>query len=141
LEIERNPMGLSKEDLTAVMRQWRKLHPVGSCDNNSSFPRKPLEEIYREQSPVYREVIGDVGRLLSTDSLAELMAIFSIGRDHEPPEQLHKITADYRSDLAATANLDSEIAKLLQKANFQTCVSAGLVMLGRSEMVSSLNAI
>ncbi|WP_441280777.1 hypothetical protein [Tardiphaga sp. 862_B3_N1_1] len=142
MESERNPMSLSNEDLMAVMQQWRKLHPVDSEGKNSSSPREPLEKIYREQGAVYPEVIAELRKLLSADALAELHAIFSIGRDHEvPPEQLDKIAAGYRSDLVGVVNLDHEIAQLLGKANFRTCVSAGLVMLGRSEMASSLNEI
>lgn len=141
MKTERNPMSLSNEDLTAVMQQWRKLHPVGSRDNDSSSPLKPLEQIYREQGPVYREVIGDVGRLLSADSLAELKAIFSIGRDREPPEELRELAVHNRREFGDAVNLEREIAQLLEKTNFLTSVCDGLIRLGRGEMAASLSQI
>ena len=142
MEIERNPMSLSDEHLMAVMQQWRKLHSVGSRDKDSS-PLQLSEKIDRakEQAAVYREVLTDVGALLSADALAELKAIFSIGRNPEPLEAYPKIISDYRGEFAGVANLDSEIAQLLEKANFLTMVCEGLVRLGRDETAASLRHI
>ena len=143
MEAQQKPIGLSQESLLAVARQWRKLHPLGTRDEERSLPLAVEERITRtkEQGAVYQDVIAEVGKLLSVEGLAELLAIFSIGRDPEPAEELNELVAHWRRELATSLTFDREIAHFLEKTNFLTCVREGLVRVGRGEIARSLEHV
>ncbi len=143
MEAQQKPIGLSQESLLAVARQWRKLHPLGTRDEERSSPLAVEERITRtkEQGAVYQDVIAEVGKLLSVEGLAELIAIFSIGRDSEPAEELNELVAHWRRELATSLTFDREIAHFVEKTNFLACVREGLARVGRGEIARSLEHI
>lgn len=135
-------IGWSREDLLAVMGQWRKLHsPSDSEDLNSGLTGADRIGLAKERSAVRQAVIGELSKILSVDSFAKLRAIFSIGRDSEPPAQFDELAAHFRDELAGEINLDREIPQLFEKINLLSYIREGLKKLGQDELARSIENI
>jgi hypothetical protein len=133
LGIESDLLHLTDDDIVWVVEQWRRLHPPRTQDDESIgldyFDAKRLDG-WEERAAAHREVLKAIGARLSPGALAELEAMFYLGRDRIFVEYYDETVAETLKE-HAVADAQQEISHLMEKTNFLMCVREAATKLGR----------
>lgn len=132
---------LEDSDVVMAVKEWSKLPraPQPAIIGPQLFNRERWE-LMREQDRIVAEVTDTLAASLSLEKLADLQAVFYIGRDSIPAEHYEsRVEAAIRG--FRHRDLKRSINDLIVKVNFKISVSASLVRLGRLRLAASLDAI
>jgi hypothetical protein len=125
--------------IVGIIEQWRKLHPPRGADDNSvTSSLMTLNEIL-EDSSNHAEVVSALQTRLTEQQLAELQAIYYLGRDGGFPEQYEDEVEKMRKQHALEEDAREPISYLMDKTNFLLAVTRALPRLGRSSLSTRLS--
>jgi glucose-6-phosphate 1-dehydrogenase len=91
-----------------------------------------------EDLAIRKDVIPTIEKRMTRDHLAELQAIFYIGRDHIFAEYYEREVEETKKNHAARNDPKAEIEHLLEKSNFLHCIQLAATKLGRLSLVGRL---
>jgi hypothetical protein len=134
---------LSDAKAIRVIEEWRKLHP----------PRDPNEEPgiidgsdisledLMEDVTVRRSVMSTLGKELAGDDVAELEALYYLGRDGYPPELFDSTVSRIKRRQAVEKDLPEQLRHLIDKTNLLQCLQIGAKRVGRLALAKQLNGL
>jgi hypothetical protein len=140
---EAEPLSLTDAKAMGVIAEWRKLHP----------PRDPNEEPtvingaditvedLRKDIADRRAVLDTLGKELGSDEVAELEALFYLGRDKYLPELFDARVAQIKRKQAADPDLPEQIRHLIDKTNLLQCLQTGAKKAGRLGLAKQLEGL
>lgn len=131
--VESSLMHISDDEIVWVAEQWKRLHPPRDDDNNLGidyFDTARLDSM-EEELTTRIEVIDEIEWRLNADKLAEIEAIFYLGRDRLFSEYHEQRVDIAKKEHSAENDPEAEIIHLMDKTNFLTCVRLAAVKLGR----------
>ncbi|TBE93120.1 DUF3775 domain-containing protein [Rhizobium leguminosarum] len=133
---------LTDETIASVAEEWRRIHPRRTAESRSlrtSF-RFDLKDILTDRSNQREIVDGLVGRL-SLDELAELQALFYLGRDPYFTEFYEDAVRRCRRQPELISNPSGYLSRILDKTNLLTCLQRSTHRLGRLALATRLSDI
>jgi hypothetical protein len=138
--VESNLLHVSDDEIVWLIEEWKRLHPLMNADNDLGTEYLGVERIEKmmEELSTRTEIIDEIEWRLSADKLAEIEAIFYLGRDGLYPECYEQQVALAQSEHAAANDQDAKIDHLLDKTNFLTCVRLAATKLGRLSLAQRL---
>ena len=92
----------------------------------------------KEERATRIEVFDEIEWRLNSDKLAEIEAIYYLGRDGLFPEYYEWRIDIAKKEHAAANDPKAEIAHLMLKTNFLTCVQSAAAKIGRLSLVERL---
>lgn len=138
--VESDLLHISDDEIVWVVEQWKRLHPAS--DKSDSLGTDYFEAVrferMKEERAIRIEVFDEIEWRLNAAKLAEMEAIYYLGRDRLFPEYY-----EWRVDLAkkehgAANDPKAEIAHLMLKTDFLTCVQSAAAKIGRLSLVERL---
>jgi hypothetical protein len=84
------------------------------------------------------EVVTEIEKRITGDKLADLEAIFYLGRDHVFPEYYEQFVEDTKKEHTVENDAKAEIAHLMEKTNFLHCIQLSATKLGRLALAKRL---
>lgn len=138
LGLEFDLLHLTDKKIKAVIQEWRKLHPPRNESGLGTdyFQRdfSAMKKNIRNSSKVQKRVL----KLLSADEIADMEAVFYIGRETMFCEFYEKKLASVKKEHKANNNLAQEVGHLMEKTNFLDCIAEGLKILGKPALSRQL---
>lgn len=139
--LEKELVYLSDQKALFVVEQWSKRHPP--CAASDDLGTDHFGEIdwdaMREHGRISHEVDQAICEALAPDEIADLEAIFYIGRngvffceDYENEVMFR------REELRLDDRLAERVNHLMEKTNFLVCFAGGIAKLGRPSLSSEL---
>jgi hypothetical protein len=132
---------ISDDEIVWVIEQWRRIHParqdVSRVNGPEVFDNIWLESMKKEMA-IRHEVILEVERKITGDQLAEIEAIFHLGRDGLFPENYEAFVESKKKEHAVENDAKSQIAYLMDKTNFLHSVHFAAPKLGRLSLAARL---
>jgi hypothetical protein len=144
LGLESELLHISDSDILWLVEQWRKLHPPrqeGDVGGGIvSFSDASFDEMMQglEERNI---VIDGVAQRLSADQLADIQAVFYIGRNREYAECYEAKVENTKRRHAVESDLRKLIADLLDKTNFLSGVQQAITRLGRLKLSQKLRIL
>jgi hypothetical protein len=139
--VETDLLHLSDDEVVWIVEQWRLIHPVqvesGDISGPEHFDSAWLEAMKKEMK-VRKEVILEIEQKISADKLAEIEAIFHLGRDGVFPENYEAFVEGKKQEHALEDDAKSKIAYLTDKTNFLHSVHIAAQKLGRLSIAARL---
>ncbi|MHC2754931.1 hypothetical protein ACVIWV_010446 [Bradyrhizobium diazoefficiens] len=126
-----------------AIEEWRKLHPPRdpteepAVINGADITLKELLEDFR----VRREVMSVLDSELTSDDVAELEALYYLGRDDYLPELFDDTVARIKLKQAAEQDLREQIRHLADKTNLLMCLQTGARKAGRLALAKQLEGM
>lgn len=137
------PVFLSDAKAIRVLEEWRKLHP----------PRDPAAEPavingadisvedLMEGMAVQRAVLKTLLQELTGDEIAELEALYYLGRDGYWAEQFDDRIAHVKRKQAVEQDLPEQLRHLIDKTNLLQCLQIGAKRAGRLVLAGQLDGL
>lgn len=141
---ESDLLHLSDDDVVSVVEQWRRLHPEGNRDDGDlglDYFDSSRFEAMKETAAIREEVVTAIEARLSKEALAELEAMFYLGRDRIFTEYHENMISRILREHAAANDTKAEIMHLMQKTNFLQDVRDAAARLGRLSLADRLQAM
>ena len=141
LGIETPLLHISDDEIVWVVEQWKRLHPPRDGDDNDlgiKLSDDATFDAMMEDIAKHNEVIAEIEKRIAGDKLAELEAIFYLGRDHIFPEYYERYVEKKKKEHAVANDPRGEIAHLMDKTNFLHCVQLSATKLGRLSLAKRL---
>lgn len=138
---ETDLLSLSDDKAVRVIEEWRKLHPPridGKGDAVINGEDITLEEI-QEDIATKKDVLAALLEELSSDDIADLEALFYLGRDGYFPELYEEKVAHINRKQAVERNLKAQLMHIIDKTNLLICLREGAVKAGRTALAERLN--
>jgi hypothetical protein len=142
--IESDLLHLTDDDVVWLAEQWRRLHPPRDDGSGVvevvNFSDASFEATM-EGLATRKAVIDEVAQRLSADQLADIQAIFYLGRNGEYAERYEANVEETKQWHLVENDPKKWIVHLMDKTNFLTCVQRAVEKLGRlalSEKMKSL---
>ena len=139
--VETDLLHISDDEIVWVIEQWRRIHPardeVSGVHRVEVFDKTWLDAMKKEMS-TRKEVILEIERRITGDKLAEIEAIFHLGRDGMFPELYETFVGEKKKEHAVENDAKSEIAYLIDKTNFLHSVHFAAPKLGRLSLAARL---
>lgn len=139
--LESDLLHLTDKDILWVTQQWRRLHPKREHNEEPRIHVVNAADLYGELTKdrtTEQEVYRAIAERLDAKKLAELEALFYVGRDRHHPEYYEEMVENTIRDHAAAKNKANEIRNLISKMNFLMCLSAAASKVGRLSLSVSL---
>ncbi|WFU73094.1 hypothetical protein [Bradyrhizobium sp. CB2312] len=140
LGMETKLLHLTDDEILWIVEQWRRIHPKaqqGEAALPSFIDRAWIKQM-KEKQKVRSEVISTVQEKISGAKLAEIEAIFYLGRDGVYPEDYEPFIEKKQEEHAAANDAQSEIVHLMTKTNFLHSVTIATRKLGRLSLTTKL---
>jgi hypothetical protein len=141
---ESDLLHLSDDDIVSVVEQWRRLHPEANRDGDDLgldyFDTSRFEAMKRSAA-IREEVVTAIEARLSKGALAELEAMFYLGRDRIFTEYHENMISRILREHAAANDTKAKIMHLMQKTNFLQGVRGAAARLGRLSLADRLQAM
>jgi hypothetical protein len=139
--LETDLLHLSDDDIVWITEQWRRLHPaseevsrlLGPGDIDDAF----LEAMMKEDT-TRRDVVADIDKRITADKLAEIEAIYYLGRDGVFPEYYEQRVENAKKKHAVEKNVQGAIVHLIDKTNFLRALRLAAPKIGRLSLVERL---
>lgn len=137
--LERNLIHLTDEHAMFVVDQWSKCHPprTGGDDLGISVFDLDVAEM-QERLRIENQVNEAICATLTPDEIADVEAIFYIGRDRIFCEYYEQRLASTQKEHRLNGELAVEVDHLMEKTNFLDCLAAGITKLGRPNLARRL---
>jgi hypothetical protein len=138
--VESDLLHISDNEIVWVIEQWKRLHPARDKGDNLSadyFEAVRFERM-KEERATRIEVFDEMEWRLNAAKLAEMEAIYYLGRDRLFPEYYEWRVDLANKERAAANDPKAEIAHLMLKTNFSTCVRSAVAKIGRLSLVERL---
>ena len=138
--VESDLLDISDDEIVWVIEQWKRLHPPRDKDDNlgTDYFEAVRFESMKERQATKIEVFDEIEWRLNGAKLAEIEAIYYLGRDKLFPEHYEWRVDLAKREHAAANDPEAEIAHLMVKTNFLTCVQSAAVKIGRLSLVERL---
>jgi hypothetical protein len=134
---------LSDEHAIFAIEQWTLCHSeepnIGGLGLDFSAPRD--FEAMAARHAVEKVVIAAIIETLSIDEIADLEAIYLVGRGREFSEHYDSILQHARERRHVDDDLWEAVHYLVQKTNLQSAVASGLTILGRPDLAERIETI
>lgn len=130
---------LSNEKIKLTIQEWKKLHNLKNKDSMGINFFDRCFDAMLDHNKTAQKVQKNLSKLLSSDEIADLEAVFYIGREAIFCEFYEKKLTSIKKEHTANKNLDQEISHLIEKTNFLDCVVNGLKILGKPELAQELS--
>ena len=140
--LESDLLHLKDEDVIWLAEQWRRLHPSPDDSNGGvvDFADASFEEMM-EGFATRKAVIDEVAERLSADQLADIQAVFYLGRNHEYAE-CYEANVEMTKRWHSVENDPKKwIGHLMDKTNFLTCVQLAAGRLGRLALSGRMKSL
>lgn len=135
---------LSDEHLLFVIQEWTKLHSPGAgsglvLDIGALISRdwEKMQARHAAEAAVQAAILEQLG----ADELADLEAIYYLGRGREFSERYADMIAYAKASHPTPEERRAAVAHLLQKTNLGHCLAAGVARLGRPSLVGQIQAM
>ena len=142
--IESELQHLTDDVVVWSVEQWRRLHPVREQDENhpgiDAFDPS-IVDAWAEDAAVRKEVVEAIEGRLSREAVADLDAMFYLGRDRVFPEYYEEMIARNLRKLSTAAETQAAILHLMDKTNFLQCLQGAARKLGRLTLAGRLEAV
>jgi len=139
--VESDLLHISDDEIVWAIEQWKRLHPPRDGDGKSPgtdyFDAARFEGM-KEERTTRIEVFDEIEWRLKAPKLAEIEAIYYLGRDRLFPEYYERRIDRAKKEHAAANDPKAEIAHLMLKTNFPTCVQSAAAKIGRLSLVERL---
>ncbi len=131
---------LSDKNALFAVEQWSRHHPVRPVGDGLGiyFFSKRNKGAIAEDRRVALEVNNKILEVLTPDEIADLQAIYYIGRDSPFCEHYELILVSTRKEHRVADDLAIKVNHLMQKTNFQEAVARGVSKLGRPDLADKL---
>lgn len=137
---------LSDENVILVMDEWNKLHPAnrpqeGNLDTENSNHIQPMSNLIEaamKPDLVELEVIKNVLGMLSLEEIADLEALFDVGRGKLFGELYDDLLEKRVQSFQNEASLENAVSHLMSKTNLFECVTYGCKIVGRPSLSEKL---
>lgn len=140
LGVETPLLYLTDDDVVYVIEEWRRIHPAHQPDGEGLDYFDPRRfEGMKKSSNKRKAALEAVEARLSPEALADLEAMFYLGRDGFYSEYYEQRVATTLREHEAANALTGEILHLLEKTNLLPCVQAAAVKLGRLSLAERLS--
>ncbi|MBP2444979.1 DUF3775 domain-containing protein [Rhizobium leguminosarum] len=140
--LETGLMFLTDETIISVAMEWRKVHPRTTATSQSlgtSF-RFDVREMLTDRTD-HREMLDRLIGRLSQDEIAEIRALFYLGRDPYFTEFYEDAVRDCRKQPELASNPGGYLSRILNKTNLLTCLQRSTQRLGRLALSTKLSDI
>lgn len=134
---------LPDDTVVWIIEQWRKLHPprkAGDTPIIETFDEKAFEAMV-ENSRVHAEVVSALGKRLTDQQIAELQAMYYLGRDGWFPERYEDYVEKTIKQHAVEKDVRKQIDHLMHKTNLLLAVRRALPRLGRPSLSARLSEL
>jgi hypothetical protein len=124
-----------------IIKQWRLVHPAHGERNRIlavNIFDEALLEAMKKEGEIRSKVILEIEQKIVGDKLAEIAAIFYLGRDRTFPEYYETLVDKKKKEQAASNNARAEIARLIDKTNFLGSVRMAAQRIGRLSLATQL---
>ena len=131
--VESDLLHISDDEIVWIIEQWKRIHPPRDADDKPGtdyFDAVRVEKM-KEEAAVRIEVVDEIEWRLNSDKLAEIEAIFYLGRDGLFPEFYERRVDLAKREHIAANDREAEIMHLMDKTNFLTSVRLAAAELGR----------
>jgi hypothetical protein len=139
--VETDLLHISDDEIVWAIEQWRRIHPaceeVSRVYGSEDFDEAWLEAMKKEMA-VRNEVISEIEFRITGDKLAEIEAIFHLGRDGVFPEYYEAFVEAKKKEQAVENDAKSKIVYLMDKTNFLHSVHIAAQKLGRLSLAARL---
>jgi hypothetical protein len=139
--VESDLIRISDDEIVWVVEQWKRIHPPRDNDDNklgTDYFDAARFDSMKGKLATRVEVIDEIKWRLNADKLAEIEAIFYLGRDRFFPEHYEWRVDIAKKEHVANNDPEVEIMHLMNKTNFRTCVQLAAAKLGRLSLVERL---
>jgi hypothetical protein len=142
LGVETELLHISDDEVVWVVDQWQRLHRARAEDDQiiavKVSDRATLLAMLQD-SAAKPEVIAEVEMRIVGDKLAELEAMFYLGRDRLYPENHKQRVERARKEHAVANDPRAKIVHLIDKINFLHCLQQSALKLGRLSLANRLS--
>ncbi len=142
LGVETNLLHISDDEVVWIVDQWRRLHPERNERDAGPEIRSGREftiDVLLKDAATWKEVVTEMEMRITGCKLAEIEAMFYLGRDRLFTEYYEqRIERARREHLAADDPIE-EIGHLMDKTNFLRCVQEAAMRLGRLSLADRLS--
>jgi hypothetical protein len=132
---------LPDDTIVWLIEQWRKLHPprkAGDSPTIETFDENALDAILADARD-HAEVVSALQVYLTDQQIAELEAIYYLGRDGRFPEWHEDYVEETRKRHAVERDARKQISHLMDKTKFLWAVKRALPRLGRPSLAARLS--
>jgi hypothetical protein len=134
---------LTDEKAIRVIEEWRKLHPSRDPDREPVIINGAditVEDLMRDV-PVRKAVLTTLLKELSDNEVADLEALYYLGRDGYFPELFEAKVAQVKRKQAALRDLPEQLRRLIDKTNLLRCLQIGAGRAGRLALARQLGGL
>lgn len=137
-----NLLHLTDEHALFAIEKWLVTYtpPNEEVIELFEYLKNHREEI-EAHTRVCNEATTEITSTLSLDEIADLKAIFYIGRDGIPSEYYEYRVNAARAEVALEQDPMGLVAHLVEKTNFAQCLAAGIEKLGRPDLAGQIRAM
>jgi hypothetical protein len=144
LGVETPLLHISDDEIVWVVEQWRRLHSPRDEDDNDlgiKLSDDATFDAMMEDIAKHNEVIAEIEKRIAGDKLAELEAIFYLGRDHIFPEYYERYVEETKKEHAIASDPRVKLEHLIDKTNFLHSVQLSATKLGRLSLAKRLEKL
>jgi hypothetical protein len=146
--LEKDLVHLSDQNARFVVEQWSKCHPARVAGHHLGTKRAERISLVKlawidisEDGRISRDVSQAVCGVLTPDEVADLEAIYYIGRDGGFSEEYEGYLESRRKEHCVGGRVAEGVDYLMAKTDFLICIAAGIARLGRPSLSSQLMGI
>jgi hypothetical protein len=137
--LQTNLAYLSDQSVLFAVEEWARLHPARTVEGPRILRARDIDwDALANDGRIALEVNSRILEALTPDQIADLEAIYYIGRDGMLCEHYERKLESTRKEHRATNDLATEVYHLIQKTNFQKAVARGVFRLGRPDLAVKL---
>jgi hypothetical protein len=139
--VETGLLHLSDDEVVWIVEQWRLIHPVRETFIGAFGPVRfdeALVEAMKKEMNARKEVVLEIEKTIIADKLAEIEALFHLGRDRVFPEYYESFVERKKKEHAAEGNAQSKIVYLIDKTNLLHSLHIAAKKVGRISLATRL---
>ncbi len=144
LGVESQLLNLTDDEILWVTQQWRRIHPAREPDEDAEgldYFDPGRWETMKALGAALRKVVEAIEAQLAPEALADLEAMFYLGRDRVFSEYYERMVAQARKEHAAAKDPKAKISHLLEKTNFLMCLQGAALKLGKLALSERLKTM
>jgi len=142
LGVETDLLHISDDEVVWIVDQWRRVHPERNERDVTPEIRSGREftmDVLLKDEATWKAVIAEMEMRMTGDKLAEIEAMFYLGRDRLFTEYYEQRIERARKEHVAADDPIEEIVHLMDKTNFLRCVQEAARRLGRLSLADRLS--
>jgi hypothetical protein len=126
---------VTDEHLMFAVQQWDKRFPLQASDDN---PGVPTFSAWVEYAELAKRANTPIVKTLTVDEIADLVALYNIGRESSPSEYYEEWVKDMRAAIVARNDIYMSVGDLTGKTNFAAALTKGLKIVGRQDLAEQV---